>query len=290
MDTNHLHTFISVAEAGSFSLAAEKLHLTQPAVSNRIAQLEQQLATSLFNRIGKRVSLTEAGKVLLPRAKKLALDMEEARTCIRNLAHAVSGRLPIAASHHIGLHRLPPVLRDFSRSYPEVTMDISFLESEQAYRQIAHGELELAVVTLALEPVERIYHQALWTDTLLIMTSPDHPLTRRKPPRLDDLLDFPAILPGANTYTRRLVDQLFQSRNLALNVAMSTNYLETIKMMVAVGMAWSVLPQSMLDDSLHVLPVSDIRLRRKLGYIHHRDHTLSNAGGAFISELERHRG
>ena len=287
MDNQQLTAFISVAEAGSFSIAAEQLHLTQPAVSKRIALLEQQLNTSLFDRIGRRVTLTEAGKVLLPRAKKLARDLDDTRISIRNLTREITGRLPLAASHHVGLHRLPPVLKEFSRLFPQVAIDIAFLESEQAYRQVSHGDIELAIVTLALEPVDRIFAKTVWRDKLLFMTSPDHPLTRHDNPQLSDLLDYPAILPGANTFTRQLIEKLFQSKQLTLNVSMSTNYLETIKMMVSIGMAWSVLPASMLDGGLRVLPVMDISLSRNLGYIHHREHALSNACRAFIGELER---
>jgi len=287
MDTNQLIAFITVAETGSFSLAAEKLYLTQPAVSKRIAVLEQTLSTSLFDRIGRRVLLTESGKVLLPRARKLVRELDDARVSIQNLEQQVSGRLPIAASHHIGLHRLPPVLKSFSRQYPEVKMDISFLDSEQAYRQLIHGDIELAVVTLSLDRVERIQQRTVWTDVLRVMTSTDHPLTRYRKLKLQDLLDFPVILPGENTFTRQLIDKLFRDNRLQLNTEMSTNYLETIRMIVSIGMAWSILPESMLGTGLKALPLQNIRLSRKLGYIFHMEHTQSNACRAFIAELEQ---
>jgi len=287
MDTNQLIAFITVAETGSFSLAAEKLYLTQPAVSKRIAVLEQTLSTSLFDRIGRRVLLTESGKVLLPRARKLVRELDDARVSIQNLEQQVSGRLPIAASHHIGLHRLPPVLKSFSRQYPEVKMDISFLDSEQAYRRLIHGDIELAVVTLSLDRVERIQQRTVWTDVLRVMTSTDHPLTRYRKLKLQDLLDFPVILPGENTFTRQLIDKLFRDNRLQLNAEMSTNYLETIRMIVSIGMAWSILPESMLGTGLKALPLQNIRLSRKLGYIYHMEHTQSNACRAFIAELEQ---
>lgn len=290
MDTSQLTAFITVAETGSFSLAAEKLYLTQPAVSKRIAVLEQTLSTSLFDRIGKRVLLTEAGKVLLPRAVKLVRELDDARVAIQNLAQQVSGRLPIAASHHIGLHRLPPVLKKFSRQYPDVTMDISFLDSEQAYKQVSHGDIELAVVTLALDSVDRIRQRVIWNDDLRVMTATDHPLTKYRKLQLSDLLEYPAILPGESTFTRQLIDKLFRDNRLRLNVEMSTNYLETIRMIVSIGMAWSILPESMLDRGLQALPLRNIKLSRKLGYIYHMEHTQSNACRAFTRELERNGG
>ena len=124
-------------------------------------------------------------------------------------------------------------------------------------------------------------------DTLRVMTSAGHPLTKYRKLHLQDLLDFPAILPGENTFTRQLVDKLFQDRRLQLNVEMSTNYLETIRMIVAIGMAWSILPESMLGADLKALPLPNVSLSRKLGYIYHLEHTQSNACRAFIRELER---
>ena len=287
MDTNQLAAFIAVAETNSFSLAAERLHLTQPAISKRIAVLEQMIGNKLFDRIGKRVILTEAGQILLPRARKILREIEDTRTAIHNLGTSVSGRLSLASSHHIGLHRLPPVLKEYSSLYPRVSIDISFLDSEQAYEQVAHGEIELAVVTLAPVTMDNIVSQPVWDDQLCIMTAADHALTRLDKVTLGDLLEYPTILPAANTFTRQLVETIFKDHRIRLEVDMSTNYLETIKMMVSVGMAWSILPLTMLDESLVVLPVETIQLIRKLGYIYHRDHTLSNAASAFISILDR---
>ena len=149
METQNLKAFVLVAETGSFSTAAEKLHLTQPAVSKRVALLEQQLGRDLFDRIGRNVSLTEAGNALLPHARTIAGQLRAAEQSVRDLSGAVTGALRLATSHHIGLHRLPPVLNEFSRAFPGVEIDIEFMDSEQAYELIMQGKMELAVVTLA---------------------------------------------------------------------------------------------------------------------------------------------
>lgn len=285
METSQLIAFIAVAETRSFSLAAERLHLTQPAISKRIAALEQQLDAKLFDRIGKRVILTEAGQILLPRARKILHEIDDTRIALQNLGTAISGRVTLASSHHIGLHRLPPVLKEYSILYPRVVIDIAFLDSEQAYQQVGRGEIELAVVTLAPGEVPGIVSHSIWDDQLCIMTASDHALAQQKNVQLTDLLEYPVILPAANTFTRQLVEGIFKDHRIRLEVELSTNYLETIKMMVSVGMAWSILPLTMLDDTLRVVPVADIHLVRRLGYIHHRDHTLSNAAQAFIRLL-----
>lgn len=108
MDLANLNAFIAIAETGSFSGAGERLHLTQPAISKRIAGLEQQLKVRLFDRLGREVSLTEAGRALLPRAYQILNVLDDTRRALTNLTGEVSGRLTLATSHHIGLHRLPP--------------------------------------------------------------------------------------------------------------------------------------------------------------------------------------
>ncbi|CAN1602744.1 protein of unknown function [Pseudomonas mediterranea] len=149
MDLANLNAFIAIAETGSFSGAGEHLHLTQPAISKRIAGLEQQLNVRLFDRLGRETGLTEAGRALLPRAYQILNVLDDTRRALTNLTGEVTGRLTLATSHHIGLHRLPPLLREFTRRYPQVALDIQFLDSEVAYEEILHGRAELAVITLA---------------------------------------------------------------------------------------------------------------------------------------------
>mgnify|MGYP000385058487 CR=1 FL=1 len=148
MDLHSLQAFVEVARHGSFSAAAEALFVTQPAISKRVKALEEELATALFDRIGRKTSLTEAGRVLLPRAKQLLDEAEDMRRFASSLSDSVSGSLVMGTSHHIGLHRLPPVLSQFSQRYPGVHMDIDFMDSEQACERVLRGEIELAIVTL----------------------------------------------------------------------------------------------------------------------------------------------
>lgn len=164
MDLANLNAFIAIAETGSFSGAGERLHLTQPAISKRIAGLEQQLKVRLFDRLGREVGLTEAGRALLPRAYQILNVLDDTRRALTNLTGEVSGRLTLATSHHIGLHRLPPVLRTFTREYPNVALDIQFLDSEVAYEEILHGRAEVAVITLAPEPHSLVRATPVWDD------------------------------------------------------------------------------------------------------------------------------
>ncbi|KPZ17529.1 Regulatory protein LysR [Pseudomonas viridiflava] len=285
MDLANLNAFLAIAETGSFSGAGERLHLTQPAISKRIVGLEQQLGVRLFDRLGREVSLTEAGRALLPRAYQITNVLDDTRRALTNLNGEVSGRLKLITSHHIGLHRLPPLLREFTRTYPAVALDIRFMDSEAAYDEILHGRAELAVITLAPEPHALVRATAVWDDPLDFVAAPEHPLANSGPMELEDIARYPAVLPSDNTFTHKIVSTLCEAHGLKPDIAMSTNYLETIKMMVSIGLAWSVLPRTMLDEQVARIPLTGVQLNRQLGYILHTERTLSNAARAFMKLL-----
>ena len=289
MDLANLSAFIAVAESGGFSLAAERLHLTQPAISKRIAALELQMNIRLFDRLGREVRLTEAGQALLPRAYQIINVLEDTRRALTNLNGEISGRLALATSHHIGLHRLPAILRTFTQRYPKVTLDIRFLDSEVAYEEVLHGRTELAVITLAPNTAAPIKATKVWDDPLAFVVAPGHALDRAQHVSLQDIARHPAVFPGGNTFTHHIVHRLFQQEGLTPEISMSTNYMETIKMMVSIGIAWSVLPRTMLDEQVIALEMPNISLSRSLGYIVHTERTLSNAAKAFMQLLDTHQ-
>ncbi|SIS54229.1 LysR family transcriptional regulator [Neptunomonas antarctica] len=285
MDTNTLSAFIAVAESHSFSLAAQQLYITQSAVSKRIALLEDQLNQKLFDRISRKVTLTEAGRELLPRAKTILSAIKDAGRSMGNLSGVVHGPLSLAASHHISLHRLPPILRAFTKKYPDVQLNLRFDESEIAYDGVLHGDLELALITLSPQPDPTIFSQAIWVDQLQYVVSRDHPLASKSIVSLEELTHYAAILSGAKTFTHQIVAEQFRKKSLDLNITMSTNYLDTIRMMVSIGLGWSLLPETMIDDSLKVLNTGSEPIQRQLGYIYHRDRTLSNAASKLVEML-----
>lgn len=285
IELDGLKAFITVADCGSFSQAAARLHLTQPAVSKRIALLESRLGVRLFDRIGRTVNLTQSGRELLSRGREILRGVEDTERAITNLAGETSGRLSLATSHHIGLWRLPPVLKDYSAKYPDVSLDLHFMDSEVAYEQILQGNLELGIITLAPGQHERLESIPVWRDDLVFMCAPDHRLANEVSVTIEQLSDHAAILPDMSTFTGRIVKRLFDERKLPLHMSMSTNYLETIKMLVSIGLGWSVLPRTMLDADTTMLNVPNVEIYRDLGIIHHKQCTLSNAGIAFMNLL-----
>ncbi len=284
MKIDELSTFVAVAESGSFSTAASQLYLTQPAVSKRIAALESSLGVRLFDRIGKSISLTEAGLQLLPRAHHMLDEMADIQRSLSNLSGSVDGTLSIGTSHHIGLHRLPPILKRFNAKYPQVVLDIKFLGSERVCNTIAHGGLELGVVTLPTESSSNLKLIEVWHDPLEFVISQGHPLNAIENPSLQQLLSFPAVLPGSGTYTRNILEQSLGSLGSQLQVAISTNYMETLKMLVVTGMGWGLLPRTMLDSpEIEILNFSNLNPSRVLGVVTHRQRTLSNAAQAMLA-------
>lgn len=291
MNIEGLTAFLAVAETGSFTGAAERLFITQPAVSKRIAQLEGDLDTRLFDRIGREIRLTQAGDALLPRARAILLTLEDTRRALHNLSGGIDGRLAFGTSHHIGLHRLPPLLREYSARYPKVQLDIRFIDSEEAWDDIITGEIELGIVTLppTADKASPLRAERIWADPLAVVAAPEHPLAGLRSVTLRALSQHAAILPSDATFTRRIVDAAFTARGLSTPVSISTNYLETIKMMVAVGLGWSVLPASMVDAQIVALPVNELRIHRDLGVVYHPGRTLSNAARAMLEMLDAHR-
>lgn len=290
MDINGLRAFVAVARSGSFSEAAEQLHITQPAVSKRIAGLEEQLDKSLFDRNGRVIRLTEAGEILLAAAEQIVRSVDVAGDQIRSMGNDVTGRLSIATSHHIGIHRLPNVLRQFTTRYPDVELDLRFTDSELAADDVLRGRIELAVATLPIVAPPALEVTPIWNDRLVVVCNKQHALLRtgnkRNRPGAEELAAFPAVLPSRSTITRQIVTEFLQQSGEQVQVALETNYLETIRVMVEVGLGWSVLPETMVSDDITAIDVKGFDLQRTLGLMRVKAHSLSVAASRFVAAIE----
>lgn len=286
MDTQALAAFIEVADSTSFTRAAERLHLSQPAISKRLKVLEDQIGQRLFDRIGRSVLLTDAGRALLPHARRVIQTLEDGRRALSQLQGRISGRLSIGTSHHIGLHRLPPVLKRYVNDYPDVDLDLHFMDSEDACEAVLAGKLEIGIVTLPLQPLANLDSGLVWHDPLAVVVAPNHPLAGKRRIRIEDLAHHPAVLPDEDTYTHRIIRAELQIRGVAPRVRLATNYLETLKMLAAIGLGWSVLPVSMIDDSVRRLDMQGFAPRRKLGWVRHTGRSVSGPARALLELVE----
>ncbi|MEM7366773.1 MAG: LysR family transcriptional regulator [Pseudomonadota bacterium] len=286
LDTTTMLAFVNIVDEGSFSAAADQLHLSQPAISKRIAVLERQLDCQVFDRVNRTVVLTDAGRILYERAKAILRDLDDVTRIIEDLGRHPTGQLHLATTHHIGQWRLAAPLKLFQQRYTNVSLDLNFLDSDIAYQQVLSNELDLALVTfMPADLPSELAHQAVWHDPLVIVCAHQHPLAKHVaegPVSTDRLLSFDAVLPDTTTYTGRIARHLFEQHGDAIRVHTTTNYLETIRMLVSIGLGWSLLPQSMVDDQMCQIPQPHLNASRTLGFIHHRRRTLSQAALAFI--------
>lgn len=282
MDLASLRAFVAVIDTGTVSAAANSLHLTQSAISKRLQTLEQSLGVRVLDRLGRKLVLTEAGQRLLPQARQVLASADEARKAVLSDAdaHGLEGRLAIATSHHIGLHRLPDALRRFVAEHPAVELNIEFVDSEDGCRAVEQGDVELAIVTLPLAPAPALNMQLVWDDPMAFVCHTNHPLAGQANIPLSRLAEYPAVLPDRRTYTHRIIAAALARAEAHPQVRMTTNYLETIKMLVQIGLGWSALPVTMIDDTLRAL---DVRLadahrpKRALGIVTHQHRTPTRA-------------
>ncbi len=286
MDQQSLRVFVTVAELGSFTLAAQQLFMTQPAVSKRIANLETLLDARLFDRVGHAIHLTAAGRVLKKEAQLVLQSLEFVRHQIRNLNRGVSGPLDIVTSHHIGLHRLPPTLRYMRKNYPDIELNVQFMDSEDAYAGVIAGTIECALLTLPDNIDSQLRSYPVWTDELAIFCAHNSELARLKRIDLKKLGEFPVVLPEKHTFTRAKIIEFFHSQGIQLNKIRKGDYLETIKTLVECDLGWSVLPTTLANSKLQQLFASHFKLSRPLGLVHHKKRPLSKAAVEFLRLLE----
>ncbi len=285
MDIQNIRAFLMVAESQSFSRAAEKLFITQPAISKRISTLEFALDCQLFDRLGKNVQLTQAGEALIPSYQRILAELDETERIISTLRTQVSGHLKFGTSHHIGLHRLPPVLRKYSDRFPEVELDIQFMDSEQAAALILKGNIELALITLPDSIKKPLTTIPVWADPMKCVVAKDHVLAKQKMVTRKQLTNHGVLIQSHSTHTRDIIDDALKLDS-NIKVIMESNYLETIKAMIQNGLGWGALPESMIDDSLHKLNIKGLKMERHLGILLHASKTLSSPAHALIETLK----
>ena len=287
MNLAAFEAFVKVMETGSISLAAEQLFITQPAVTKRIHSLEEYFGVKLFESAGRGVQATHAAHSLLPRVKNWLNELGDIHYTLSHEHDQVQGRLKIGTSHHIGLHHLPYYLKQYVQEFPNVKLDVHFVDSEQAHEQVLAGDLELAFLTLPPQGDERLSYMNVWTDPLVFVAAPFHALAQQKNLTLEDLLNYPSLLPSAQTYTSQITLAEFEKHGLKPKITMSNNPLESIRMLVSIGLGWSVLPKTLVNQDLQQLDLN-MELHRQLGMVWHPSRSQSKAAQALIHLVQCH--
>jgi DNA-binding transcriptional LysR family regulator len=156
--------------------------------------------------------------------------------------------------------------------------------SEAGCDAVASGDIELAVVTLPQNSHPKLHAKEIWHDPLMLMVRDDHPLVSEKKD-ISALQYYPAILPEKGTITRQIIEDALEPFQIRFNTVAETNYLETIRVLVSVGLGWSVLPLSMKNDNLSIINIEELKFMRNLGFVIHKNRTLSNAAVEFCTML-----
>ncbi len=286
--------FRKVAETRSISRAAEELLITQPAVSKQIKALEEELGTKLFDRIGRKVLLTRSGENLLEHAGRILRSVQEAKTSVHDMSQECSGELVIGASDHISLHRLPDVLKSYIASYPAVDLKLRCHRSETIIGMVHNNQVDLGVITLP--PVaDDLVTKPIWDDPMSLVFPRNHPLASLTTIRLRDIIPYGMILPEAGTTTRKMIDAAFMRKHMAANVTMEVAYIETIKVLVKVGLGISILPDRAMEDeirrgALARAEIKDARFSRSLGVLYLKGKFLSRPALEFLTFLNQQAG
>ena len=277
--------FVKVMETGSISIAAEHLFITQPAVTKRIHSLEDYFGVKLIESAGRGIHPTHAAHSLLPKVKIWLNELGEIHYTLSHEQAQVQGRLKIGTSHHIGLHHLAEPLKRFVQQFPQVTLDVHFVDSEQAHEQVLAGELELAFLTLPPRGDDRLNYLTIWHDPLVFVAAPFHALAQQQQLHLEDLIAYPSLLPAAHTYTSQIMLAEFEKKGLKPQISMGNNPLESIRMLVSIGLGWSVLPKTLLNHELVQLDLN-LKLNRQLGMVWHPARIQSKAAAQLIQMMQ----
>lgn len=249
MEIRQLRAFIAIAELGTFTAGALRVHVTQAAISMQIRQLENELGAKLFVRAPRRVMLTEAGEQLLHRARQILRDHDAAIDEIAELAGAERGRLRIgSASAKVTTDVLPKLLKEVRRQHARAEITVASGTSEALVQQILAGELDVAFVSLPVE-ARAINTERLIQDQLVAIASPRHPLAKQRTISAYTLAGEKLILGERGGNTRRLIDQFFEQAGVALQISMELSRQAAIRRMVEEDMGVGIVPlQSVIEE------------------------------------------
>ncbi|MEP6717662.1 MAG: LysR family transcriptional regulator [bacterium] len=249
MEIRQLRAFVAIADAGTFTAAAQRVHITQAAISMQIRQLETELGVKLFVRAPRRVLLTEAGEQLLQRARHILRDHDAALDEVTELAGTQRGRLRIgSASAVVTTDVLPKLLQEVRRQNAGANVTLVSGTSDALVRQVLDGELDVAFVSLPVE-ARGIHTERLSQDQLVAIASPRHRLVKQKTVSAYTLAGEKLILGERGGNTRRLIDQFFAQAGVSLHVSMELSRQAAIRRMVEEDMGVGIVPLQSVSEA-----------------------------------------
>jgi DNA-binding transcriptional LysR family regulator len=287
-----LEVFLAVARAGSFRAAAETLHLSQPALSQHVAELERELGARLLDRLGRRVALTEAGRVLEDHARRVFATLASARENVAELEGLKQGSLFIGASTTPGIYVLPRLAARFQELYPGITLRVRIANSAAIEEQIHANELDLGVVGgHGVRPSEECLSAGV-SDELVLVVPPGHTWARRREIGVELLAAERLLIREEGSATRQVTERALELAGARIGLTMELGHTEAIKQAVMAGLGVAFLSIHAIRVELETRRLSALRLRghrvrRHFHVIHNEARTLGASARAFVKLLER---
>jgi DNA-binding transcriptional LysR family regulator len=264
MDIRQLEMFLAVAEEGGFTRAGERLHVSQSAISRQIGLLEKELGGPLFNRHGRRVSLTHSGEILVRTAYNLFREMQHVVEQVSDVHELRRGRLRLAGGMSVCMYVLPRLLKRYRRLHPDVDVRVSSGSSEVILRKLRSHEMDLALLTLPVIAKDLEVIPVL-KEEMVVVTAPRHPLARKRVVDAREIAKFPLILYETGSRTRETIENFLREEDVPADVVMETENAEIIKAMVGSGIGITVLSHATVAPDLRHKRLAFARIRgRKL--------------------------
>ncbi|KXK00963.1 MAG: transcriptional regulator, LysR family [Acidobacteria bacterium OLB17] len=292
MDINQLEVLVTVAREKSFSRAAEALGRTQPAISQAIRRLEDDVGEKLFDRSSKDGTLTFAGEVLLEHAEAMLALRVNAKNAIRELKGLRRGKVTISANEHTVFFLLP-VIEEFLSRHPAIKIEVQRGVASRIPKQITAREVELGVISFAPEDPSLI-SVPIVTDDLVMIVSPEHPLAGRGKVSLSDVAEEEFIAHNAPSPYRRRVIEAFAKHRVELRISVELPSLEAIKLLVMKNVGVALVPRlaaraEIENGRLSEINIREIKLTRELHIVYRRNSQLSHAAEAFLEAARSQR-
>jgi len=293
MDLDQLKGFYYVARLGSFTEAAERLYLTQPAISLQVKALERELGERLLERSRRRVRLTAAGEVILAHAEEVLRKVDELEKAGRELKGLERGRLALGSSDTTSLYRLPPLLAKLRASHPGIEVAVRCLMSREIARSLVEGDLDLGILALS-EPLRGLETIPLFTEPLGCIVSPRHPFAKLSRVGVREVRAEPLILLEPASVTRKLIDRaLGQGEDEdGARPRLELSNFEVIKRFVAADLGVSIVPESSVDPRRDDVVLVALReeVSVGLGAAYRKGRKLTQAARAFLDLARAHFG
>lgn len=266
---HQLHIFFTVADKGSFSAAAQSLHMTQPAVTMQIQALEEYFGTKLFHRSTKKVELSEAGKALMPYAQKSIELMKETELAMSKFTHMLQGRLQLGASLTFGEYIMPRLLGPFGKEYPNISISMKVMNTAQILEEILNHQLNFGLVEAPVHHPD-VLTEAVLNDELKLILPPDHPLCSKEECTMDEVLQYSFVLREQGSGTRQVMEEELQRIGKdpgSMKIVMELGSTGAVKSAVEAGLGISILSQSSVKHEvalglLRVMNINDVRFTR----------------------------